>query len=69
MSRRDKLQIPGSDIEVAGSYEGSDRNLGNCTEATYNQIWAKYSYIYGNVYTERELYQRHVFWKRLASTL
>lgn len=67
MARREHLTSPAGDIEVAGSYEGSNRNLGSCVDTSYGDMWNKFKTLYSAQYTESELRRRHDFWKRLAS--
>lgn len=68
MSRpRQHLRAPDVTVEVAGSFEPGARNLGDCTKATYPQIWSRYREAYAAVYHEQELRKRHLYWKYLAS--
>lgn len=62
-----KVRPPLPDVRLAGTFEGNGKNLGDCRQINYTQMWDRYLHLYGGAYTEHELKRMHQFWKMMAA--
>lgn len=57
------------DVILKASFEANGRNLGDCRNISYNEMWDRYGAIYKNEYAEWELKRIHDRWRRIVADL
>jgi hypothetical protein len=56
------------ELRVFGGDEGTFKNLGDCRELTYGQIWQRFRTVYApRGVSEHELRNIHLKWKRIVT--
>jgi hypothetical protein len=48
-------------------WEAGDRNIGDCREITWGQMWQRFHSVYSRDYSEQELKRIHDKWSRLTA--
>lgn len=67
MSKGPRLHPPRPDVILKATFEGHSKNLGDCRDIGYREMWERYRLIYNNSHTEHELRLRHEHWKRIVA--
>lgn len=65
--RNPRIRPPAPDVILRASFEANGRNLNDCTNITYGQMWERYKAVYAGYYTEWELRRIHDRWKKTAN--
>lgn len=67
MSKGPRLHPPRPDVTFKASFEATGRNIGDCRDISYREMWERYRAVYAGSHTEHELRQRHEHWKKIVT--
>lgn len=69
MSKGQRVRPPKPDVNFIATFEANNRNLGDCRNISYTEMYRRYQDKYAGSYSEHELRRIHLGWKRIMAEL